>query len=370
MNREEIKKVIFIIGGFLILFFLPINLPVFREAIFSGIDLLHNYARNHVLASLLPAFLIAGAIAAFIKKEQVLKYLGGGVKKYISYSIASLSGAVLTVCSCTILPLFAGIRKNGAGLGPAIAFLFAGPAINIVAILLTFSVLGIEIALARLVFAFVLAIAIGISMQIIFKEKSKEINLVKEEKGENISKGLVFFFILLLLSIIVVNGLNIDILLKGVIFIFLLLSIFIITLFGFKKDDLQKWIKESWGFIKTLAPVLFIGIFVAGFVMPLLPPETISGLVGSNTVLANLIAAFFGIFMYFSTLTEVPILDVLMERGMSSGPALALLLAGPSLSLPNLLVIRSILGNKKTLVYAVIAGLYSAIAGLIFGAFM
>ncbi len=370
MDKGEIKKIAFIVGGFLVLFFLPVDLPIFREAFFSAIDLLHNYARNHVLTSLLPAFFIAGAIAAFIKKEQILKYLGGGVKKYISYSVASVSGAILTVCSCTILPLFAGIRKNGAGLGPAIAFLFAGPAVNIVAVLLTFSVLGVEIALARLGFAFILAIITGLSMQAIFKEKSREAELVKEKKGENINQGLVVIFILLLLSVIIVNGMNIDVFLKSIILALLVLFVLGIALFGFKKQDSRKWMQESWKFVKTLAPVLFVGIFIAGFVMPLLPPEMIGGLVGSNSILANLTAALFGVFMYFSTLTEVPILSVLTERGMNQGPALALLLAGPSLSLPNLLVIRKILGNKKTLVYATLAGVYSAIAGLIFGTFL
>ena len=368
MNKEETKKITIIAATFLFLFFLPVELPAFREAVFSGIELLHNYARNHVLTSLLPAFLIAGAIASFVKKEQILKYLGGDVKSHVSYSVASVSGAVLTVCSCTILPLFAGIRKNGAGLGPATAFLFAGPAVNIVAILLTFSILGVEIALARLGFAFILAIITGFSMQAIFKEESKRDELVKEQKKGGINQKLVFFFIFLLLLIIVLGRVEMSFLLKSVTLSTLILLILIIAAFGFKKEESYNWIKESWGFVKVLAPVLFAGIFIAGFVTPLLPPEIISGLVGSNSILANLTASFFGVFMYFSTLTEIPILSVLMDRGMNQGPALALLLAGPSLSLPNLLVVRSVLGNKKTLVYALLVGFYSALAGFVFGA--
>ncbi len=368
MSNKETKKAVSVIAVFLLLFFLPVDSPWFREAFFSGIELVHSYARGHVLGSLLPAFFIAGAIAAFVKKEQILKYLGGGVKKYISYSVASMSGAVLTVCSCTILPLFASIRKNGAGLGPATTFLFAGPAINIVAILLTFSVLGVQMAVARLLFAFIIAILTGISMQAIFREQSKQIDLVKNDNNSN--QGVVVLFIVLLLSVIVVKGISMGILLKSIIFLLLTLLVTTTFLFGFKKEDRKKWAEESWDFIKTLAPVLFIGVFVAGFVMPLLPPETISSLVGNNSIIANLIASFFGIFMYFSTLTEIPILHALIESGMGKGPALALLLAGPSLSLPKLLVVRRVLGVKKTVIYALPAVTFSAVAGIIFGAFI
>ncbi len=361
------KNIIIILGGFLFLFFLPIESDSFREALFSGVELLHNYARGHVLTSLLPAFLVAGAIGAFVRKDQVIRYLGGDVKKYISYFVASFSGAILTVCSCTILPLFAGIRKRGAGLGPAIVFLVAGPAINIIAILLTFSVLGTAMGVARITFAVLLAILVGVTMQLIFREKSMQDNLVNAGEKNSVKTSIVAIFIVLLFAIIIIGGLDIDSFIKSIIILSLILSITLIAIFGFKKSNTKKWINESWQFIKSLAPVLFLGIFIAGFVMPLLPPDIISDLVGKNSIYANLIAAFFGVFMYFSTLTEIPIVDVLISSGMNKGPALALLLAGPALSLPKLLVLRTILGNKKTIVYALLAGLYSAIAGFVFG---
>ncbi len=366
--KNQIKSVFTIIGGFLILFFLPIENNSFKEALFAGIELAHNYARWHVVTSLLPAFLVAGAISAFVRKEQILKYLGGDVKKYISYLVASFSGAVLTVCSCTILPLFAGIRKRGAGLGPATVFLIAGPAINVVAVLLTFSILGVSMGVARIFFALLMAIAVGASMQLIFKEKSFKESIVKETQENNVKGSTAFVFILLLLGVIVVGGLNVSVFLKNIVLLILVILISLTVFFGLKKDATKMWFNESWDFIKSLAPILFFGIFIAGFITPLLPPEIISNLVGQNSVSANLISSFFGVLMYFSTLTEIPIIDALIESGMNRGPALALLLAGPSLSLPKLLVVRTILGNKKMVTYALLSGFYAALAGFIFGA--
>ncbi len=365
--NNQLKNISIVLGGFFLLYFLPVESNTFREALFAGVELLHNYARFHVITSLLPAFLIAGAIGTFVKKEQVLKYLGGDVKKYISYLVAAFAGAVLTVCSCTILPFFAGIRKRGAGLGPATVFLVAGPAVNIVAILLTFSVLGVPMGVARIVSAIFMAIAVGASMQLIFREKSTKESIVNETEEKNVKGSTAFIFILLLLGVIVIGGLSVDTFLKNIALFLLVVLISLIAVFGLKKDASKMWISESWDFIKSLAPVLFFGIFIAGFITPLLPPEIISNLVGQNSVSANLISAFFGVFMYFSTLTEIPIIETLIGSGMNKGPALALLLAGPSLSLPKLLVVRTILGNKKMITYALLSGFYAALAGLIFG---
>ncbi len=365
--NNQLKNIFAVLGGFLLLYFLPVESNSFREALLAGVELLHSYARSHVITSLLPAFLIAGAIGAFIRKEQVLKYLGGDVKKHISYLVAAFAGAVLTVCSCTILPFFAGIRRRGAGLGPATVFLVAGPAVNIVAILLTFSVLGTSMGVARIFSAILMAIAVGASMQFIFKEESAKESLVKETQENNVKGSTVFLFILLLLSVIVVGGLSIDIFLKNIIIFLIVILISLTAILGLKKNASKLWINESWDFIKSLAPILFFGIFIAGFITPLLPPEIISNLVGQNSVSANLISSFFGVFMYFSTLTEIPIINTLIGSGMDKGPALALLLAGPSLSLPKLLVVRTILGNKKMIVYALLSGFYAALAGFIFG---
>ncbi len=354
---------------FLGFYFMPTNSNIFNNAILSGFNLLHDYAQQHVLTCLLPAFFIAGAISVFVKKEAILKYLGHKTKKYVSYSIASVSGSILAVCSCTILPLFAGIRKRGAGLGPAITFLFSGPAINIAAMFLTISVLGLHIGLARISFAILLSILVGLSMDFIFREKVKKGELFMQESKEvKLSKRILLVFFFSMVMVLIVNGLQIDKLLKYSLMLFFTLTTAILVVFKFRKETTKEWLKETWSFTKLLMPYLFIGVFIAGFLMPLLPQELIEGIVGQNTLPANLVASIFGAFMYFSTLTEIPILQALIAKGMSKGPALALLLAGPSLSLPNVLVVRRVLGTKKTAVYVTLVVIYSTMAGLAFGA--
>ncbi len=364
---EEKTKLFWLLAFFLGIYFMPVESATFQLAIQNGVFLLNDYAQKHVLTCLVPAFFIAGGIAVFIKKEFVLKYLGGNANKALAYTIASISGAILAVCSCTILPLFAGIYKRGAGLGPAITFLFSGPAINIAAIFLTWSVLGIKIGLARAVAAIILAIITGLSMDVIFKEKQSEQGLILGESGFELSKRVMVIFFGSMIAILIVNGLQINTTLK-----YLLMGTFaLVTLatvsINFKKEERNEWILEVWNFTKLLTPYLFAGVFIAGFIDPYLPKELVKNLVGQNTITGNITATVFGAFMYFSTLTEIPILQTLINKGMHNGPALALLLAGPSLSLPNMLVIRSVLGSKKTMVYVILVIFYSTVAGLIFG---
>ena len=368
MERKDWNMLTWIVMIFGIFYFIPSNSDWFRTSILSAFDLLHDYAVKHVLTCLVPALFIAGAIAVFIQKEKVMKYLGHEAKKYISYGVASVSGAILAVCSCTILPLFAGIRKRGAGLGPAITFLFAGPAINIAAIFLTMSVLGIKIGLARIIFSILLSILVGLTMALIFREKADKEKLILQEPEESkISNRILIAFFALMVGVLVVNGLQIDKVLKYIIMSIFALGVFGLVLWKFKDGTAKKWLEETWTFSKMLLPLLFIGVFIAGFIMPLLPQTFIETFVGQNTIFGNFIASIFGAFMYFSTLTEIPILQALMAKGMHSGPALALLLAGPSLSLPNMLVIRKVLGTKKTIVYIGLVIVYSTIAGLVFG---
>jgi len=368
MEKKDFYMLFGIVLVFGILYFIPSNSDWFRNSILSAFDLLHDYAKKHVLTCLIPALFIAGAIAVFVKKDAILKYLGYKSKKIISYSIASVSGAILAVCSCTILPLFAGIRKRGAGLGPAITFLFAGPAINIAAIFLTMSVLGYKIGLARAIAAISLSVIVGLTMALIFREKSEQGGLVMQESKETqMSKKLLFLFFGLMIGILIINGLQINLLYIYILmFSFAILTVLLVV-FKFHKETTKEWLQETWSFSKMLLPLLFIGVFIAGFIMPLLPETLIQNLVGQNTILGNLIASIFGAFMYFSTLTEIPILQALITKGMASGPALALLLAGPSLSLPSMLVIKKVLGTKKTIVYISLVIIYSTIAGLIFG---
>jgi len=370
MEKKDWNILFWIVLIFGILYFVPSDSDWFRTSILSAFDLLHEYAKQHVLTCLVPALFIAGAIAVFIQKEKVMRYLGHEAKKYVSYGVASVSGAILAVCSCTILPLFAGIRKRGAGLGPAITFLFAGPAINIAAMFLTLSILGVEIGLARIIAAILLSILVGLTMALIFREKvEKEKLLVLESEESKISNKVLIAFFGLMVGVLVVNGLQIDKMLKYSVMGLFTLGVVGLVLWKFRDHVTRKWLNETWGFAKTLLPLLFIGVFIAGFIMPLLPQTLIEGLVGTNSVSGNLIASIFGAFMYFSTLTEIPIVQALIAKGMASGPALALLLAGPSLSLPNMLVIRKVLGTKKTAVYVGLVIVYATITGLIFGFF-
>jgi len=368
MERKDWSMLIWIVIVFGILYFVPSQAEWFKTSIFSAFDLLHDYAVKHVITCLIPALFIAGAIGVFIQKEKVMKYLGHEAKKYVSYGVASVSGSILAVCSCTILPLFAGIRKRGAGLGPAITFLFSGPAINIAAIFLTMSVLGLKIGVARITSAVLLSILVGLTMQAIFREKvEKEKLLIQETEESKISNKVMIAFFGLMIGVLVVNGLQIDKILKYSLMSAFTLSVVGLVWWKFRDHIVHKWLNETWNFSKLILPLLFIGVFIAGFIMPLLPEALITNLVGRNTLAGNLIASIFGAFMYFSTLTEIPILQALIAKGMHSGPALALLLAGPSLSLPSMLVIRGILGTKKTAVYVALVIAYSTIAGLVFG---
>jgi len=368
MKRKDWYMLIWITIVFAILYFVPSSSDWFRTSILSAFDLLHDYARQHVLTCLVPALFIAGAIAIFIQKEKVMKYLGHEAKMYVSYGVASVSGAILAVCSCTILPLFAGIRKRGAGLGPAITFLFSGPAINIAAIFLTMSVLGIKIGLARIICAILISILVGLTMHLIFREKVDKDKMVMHETEESrLSNKVMLAFFGLMIGVLVVNGLQISKMIKYSLMGAFTLGVVGLVLWKFRDHITQKWLNETWNFSKMLLPLLFIGVFIAGFIMPLLPQTLIENLVGQNTLTGNVVASIFGAFMYFSTLTEIPILQALMAKGMHSGPALALLLAGPSLSLPNMLVVRKVLGTKKTAVYVGLVIVYATLAGFVFG---
>jgi len=366
--RREWKALTLVIGGFALLYFMPMDSSKFTAAILSGFALLNEYAQEHVLTCLVPAFFIAGAISVFVRKDVILRYLGSQANRVVSYSLASVSGAVLAVCSCTILPIFAGIRKRGAGLGPAVTFLFSGPAINIAAMFLTLSVLGPKMGVARIVYAVVLSILLGLSMQAIFREKPDEGGMFIQDEGQvQTPNSVTVPFFLSMVGVLVVNGLPIDSTLKYTLMAALVLAVIGIAVFLIPRETASEWISETWSFTKTLLPLLLIGVFIAGFVMVFIPDELVVSLVGENSLRGNFIAAVFGAFMYFSTLTEIPILQALIGKGMADGPALALLLAGPSLSLPNMLVIRKVMGTKKTAVYVSLVIVYATLGSWIFG---
>ena len=373
---------------FLGLYFMPIELLPFRDPFFEALALVKSYAREHVLLCLLPAFFIAGAISVFISQASVIKYFGAKANKFLAYSVASVSGTILAVCSCTVLPLFSGIYKRGAGLGPATAFLYSGPAINALAIIMTARILGWQLGLARAVGAIIFSIVVGLMMHIIFLKEERARHAdgafeVGEEKEMRPLWKNAFYFASMVGVLVFANwgrpqagdtGLWAVIFsVKWMITAGFLLSLAIMLTNWFKKKELKEWTAASWGFAKQILPLLLLGVIAAGLLLGrpghegLIPSEIISKAVGGNSFFANFFASIAGAFMYFATLTEVPILQGLIGAGMGKGPALALLLAGPALSLPNMLVIRSVIGTKKTVVYVGLVVVMATISGIIFG---
>lgn len=403
-----------------------------ENALWESLHLVKWYAQEHVLLCLVPAFFIAGAVGVFVSQAAVMKYLGPKANKVLAYGVASVSGTILAVCSCTILPLFAGIYRMGAGLGPASAFLYSGPAINILAIVLTAAVLGPEMGIARAVGAVAFAIVIGLSMHFIFrKEELAKVEAAAALPEPEVARPLwqtalyfgsmvgilvfanwgkpaeptglwqaiyaakwvitaLFAFALawILVAWFKVGKWKMLIAASPVAVLALTLpehpalsfvagTIGLSTLTATGQDDegeLREWFETSWDFAKKILPLLFWGVLMAGALLgrpdheALIPSGWIAGLVGGNSLWANLFASVVGAFMYFATLTEVPILQGLIGAGMGKGPALALLLAGPALSLPNMLVIRSVMGTKKTVVFVTLVIVMATFSGLIYGA--
>lgn len=443
-TKKEIRILLWIIVIFTAVFFLPLGSESFMTAVYATLDLAKWYAREHVVLCLLPAFFIAGVIAVFVSQGSVLKYFGANAKKWLSYTVASVSGCILAVCSCTILPLFTSIYKRGAGLGPAVAFLYSGPAISILSIILTARILGFEMGVARTVGAVLFAVVIGLLMSFFFRKEEKakkeaQMNIVPPPEKRPVWQTAFHFFTLVLILVFAnwgapsasdtglwysiftykwyITGALALLLCWSLVRILrlrllwvslgavatavaaILANLFIenaklvplvpmlvavaslslILLFDKRDEENRDWALASWGFAKQILPLLAVGVVLAGFLLGsthddtalagIIPNSWIEWAVGGNSLLSNFFASFAGAFMYFATLTEVPIVQGLLASGMGEGPALALLLAGPSLSLPNMLVIRGVLGTKKTVVYVALVIVMATLAGFVFGQF-
>jgi uncharacterized membrane protein YraQ (UPF0718 family) len=385
---KERTKLLIIILTFVGAYYVPWAHETIRQSGLEAFMMLQEYAREHVLTCLIPAFFIAGAIAVFVSQASVLKYFGATAKKILSYSVASVSGTILAVCSCTVLPLFAGIYTQGAGIGPATAFLYSGPAINVLAIVLTARILGWELGIARAIGAVIFAILAGLLMAFFFRKEDASRTAGKmylpdeEEKGRSLAQDAIFMLVMVLILIFAAfakpaessTGLWPAVFAAKWYITSGLLVILIFMLRGwFVKDERVSWIQATWGFMKQIFPLLGAGVLVAGFMLgrpghpALIPEHYVQSLVGGNTLCANLFASLSGALMYFATLTEVPILQGLLGAGMGKGPALALLLAGPALSLPNMLVIGGVMGVKKTAAFCSIIVVLSTVAGMIYG---
>ena len=443
-TKKELKILFWIIAVFVAVFFLPLDSERFMTAVAATLDLAKWYAQEHVVLCLLPAFFIAGVIAVFVSQGSVLKYFGANAKKWLSYTVAAVSGSILAVCSCTILPLFTSIYKRGAGLGPAIAFLYSGPAISILSIILTARILGPEMGVARIIGAVLFSVIIGLAMSFIFRneekaKKEEQMNIVPPPEKRPMWQTSFHFFTLVLILVFanwgapdssdtglwnsiftykwhvvgalslllcwslvkilklrtlwVVIGIMATIvsailanqfidntkMIPLVPMIVAITALSVILLFDKRDEENREWALSSWGFTKQIMPLLAIGVVTAGFLLGsthdntavagIIPNSWIEWAVGGNSLLSNFFASFTGAFMYFATLTEVPIIQGLLASGMGKGPALALLLAGPSLSLPNMLVIRGVLGTKKTVVYVALVIVMATISGFVFGNF-
>ncbi|MFG6410622.1 MAG: permease [Bacteroides acidifaciens] len=445
-TRKDIKFLIWTVIIFSAAFFMPVNSETLLTAIHSTLDIARWYAREHIVLCLLPAFFIAGVIAVFVSQGAVLKYFGANAKKkkWVSYTVASVSGGILAVCSCTILPLFTSIYKRGAGLGPAIAFLYSGPAISILSIILTARILGLEMGLARVIGAVSFAVVIGLVMSSVFRreERDKEaaqMNIVPPPEKRPLWQTAAFFFTLVAilvfanwgapaaidrgvwaaiygakwwitsalaigLCVMLVKILHLkarwiilgaiavavsafaanffipDAKLAPLVPMIVSVAVLAIILLCDKNDDENRdWALSSWGFAKLILPLLAVGVLTAGFLLGsthddielpgIIPNSWVEWTVGGNSLLSNFFASFTGAFMYFATLTEVPVIQGLLASGMGKGPALALLLAGPSLSLPNMLVIRSVIGTKKTVVYVALVIVMATLSGWVYGYF-
>jgi hypothetical protein len=440
--KENWKKIIIIIAVFLGCYYLPVGSERFENAITESLHLVKWYAREHVLLCLVPAFLIAGAISIFVSQASVMKYLGAKANKFLAYAVASVSGSILAVCSCTVLPLFAGIYKMGAGLGPAAAFLYSGPAINVLAIILTARVLGIELGIARAVGAIIFSVVIGLLMHLIFRKEeiekaNKQTAMPEVQANRPLWKNALYFGSMVAILVFAnwarsgdiravflccpgglttykVEGtllgrtedtvtfldtsgkkheIPVELLedlqdveknkiyefifrIRWILVLFLLAGFGLMLILWFSNDEIRRWLEASWDFAVQILPLLFAGVLIAGFLLGrpgpgkegIIPADWVNAAVGGNSIRANLFASIAGAFMYFATLTEIPILQGLMGSGMGRGPALALLLAGPALSLPNMLVIRSVMGTRKTIVFVLLVIVMATISGIIFGA--
>ncbi|MEJ2648176.1 MAG: permease [Sedimentisphaerales bacterium] len=441
--KKQWKKLAIIIAVFAACFYLPVGVPRFNNAVMESLHLVKWYAREHVILCLVPAFFIAGAISVFVSQASVMKYLGAGANKFLAYGVASVSGSILAVCSCTVLPLFAGIYRMGAGLGPATAFLYAGPAVNVLAIILTARILGFEMGLARAVGAVVFSIVIGLLMHLIYHKEEVQKNAAQmampaPQVSRPLWKNGLYFASMVGIHVFAnwarsgdvravflccPNGLssykvegtlvsqtdqivtirdtsgaineiptaqlqNLGDVQKNPVYEFIfkykwilvlaLLAVFSIMVTSwFNRGEISDWVSATWDFAWQILPLLFIGVLIAGFLLGrpgaghegMIPSAWVNKAVGGNSIWSNLFASVAGAFMYFATLTEVPILQGLMGAGMGKGPALALLLAGPALSLPNMLVIRSIMGTQKTVVFVSLVIAMATVSGIVFGMF-
>ncbi len=385
---KEWLKLLGIVAVFLVSYYVPWNHPVIRNSGLEAFMMLQEYAREHVLTCLVPAFFIAGAIAVFVSQASVLKYFGATANKILSYSVASVSGTILAVCSCTVLPLFAGIYTRGAGIGPATAFLYSGPAINVLAITLTAQILGWQLGLARAVGAVLFSVVTGLLMALFFRKDDAartagQLYFPDEEaRGRTLTQDTLFVMTLVFILIFaafarpVAGSTGLWPAIFGAKWYITggLLVVLAFMLAGwFRRDERVTWVQATWGFMKQIFPLLGGGVLVAGFMLgrpgheALIPERYIQSLLGGNSLGANLFASVAGALMYFATLTEVPILQGLLGAGMGKGPALSLLLAGPALSLPNMLVLGGIMGVKKTFAFCSIIVVLSTLAGMIFG---
>jgi len=432
MIMKDWKKMAALVAIFLVAYFLPLGSEKVRTAILEAFRLLQWYAIHHTLACVVPAMFIAGAISTFLSQASVMRYLGPTAPRPLAYSVASVAGVILAVCSCSVLPMFAGIYNVGAGLGPASAFLYSGPAINVMAIFLSARVLGLDLGAARAIGAVIFALIIGLAMAFIFRRSEKKrsdaaMQMPEPEPSRRSLWQTALFFLAMILFLVFSDWYNTNdvtiTMANGTVvkanirystpdaidiqeygpdgqlgtevrrlqrqdiarikqeagFVMTVhqykwylagamgLAVLAMVWRWFSRDEVKQWMRATWDFALMIIPLLFGGVFITGFVGGLIPEKAVASLVGGNSILSNFVASFVGMIWYFATLTEIPIVEMLTRLGMGRGPALALLLAGPALSLPSILVIYKVIGLKKTFVFCALAVVMSTLVGWLFG---
>jgi len=343
------------------------------DLVIAGLVALKEYIALHVLTCLIPAFLLAGGMVSFISKEAIIKYLGSSANKFKSFSLASFASFFIAACSCTVIPVASGIYYQGAGIGVAFIFLWVAPAVNILAVIYTGSILGVKMVASRIIAAFSMAFVVGAVMSFVFrKEESKRTQYKSDTKTEIISKKDVFLLLLILVSLLSPNYL----IQKGPylhkVIVWLIASV-IMLVYAFKVkglDEIKRWLKESWWFVRIIFPLLLLGVFIVGVIGKLLPQEVIQKWLGGSGIRASWLATVLGQIMYFATMTEAPFVDTLIKLGMGKGPALALLLTGPGMSLPSMLAIAKVFGIKKAAVYILLVMILGTFVGWFFGNFV
>jgi len=343
------------------------------DVLMGGLYALKDYIALHVLTCLIPAFLLAGGIVTFVSREAIIGYLGAAARKLSSFSIAAGGSFFVAACSCTVIPVSSGIYYGGAGIGAAFILLWVAPAANILALVYTGQILGTQMVIARLASALLMSFAVGFVMAYAFyREEKSRVSTIQISGGQLMTKKAIVLLLLLVAWLLAPNY----IVSKGPYWqkvVVWAIGLVVVAVYAWKTIDMEKlkaWLRETWWFVRIIFPLLLAGVFIVGIIGALLPQEWVETWLGGSGLRQSFLATMIGAITYFATMTEAPFVDTLMNLGMGKGPALALLLTGPGISLPNWLAIARVFGVKKALVYIPTIIVLGTLVGWVAGAFL